>query len=808
MVIHSNYSPTVQSVMQCDVVQNPYDDQDDDQDSLFGSPPASPLRGRSPSPGLALPSAGLSTQNVGTIALPGSQHCSELPVTPLALSLSYAQHEPPQRPPAQSITVTSSESSTPLSSRPPSARPANKFKKRTGKPSKSTESTPRPPPPPIHFPDPTAPVPSNFLRNQTALLGTAGLVGGVKPASLAVRRRALGTAVSNPIVIDDEERAPRRPSQSPAPPLLQQLGVDVDRLPAPSTQEIVSVLIRQKEIFPLLQGLLKLISQPQQLDLEPSLTSFRRTHRSFQPSGSANPQLSSSHSHSHTGPPAKKRRLDRVPAGASDWDVPYPFAAGEGPDSYRANWQRDRGKQLMSQLVGLIKDAVQKAAMKKHLEKITASQRLDAQRETAEPKVLGHYRPSTATYGLQGEAAAVALAEARTKIFSDASNNVESETPLSVPSQNPSASSSTRSTPTPEHSTSLNQLITSLLAVNPGQATKLSSIDNSENQVTPPVPSGNLDSFTPQFDNCLFNNWVDIFQTFPASAQTILSSNRDTPGSLSQPDSTVSTPISHDFDFFNFDGNLTELDLSTVDAALQDVGSLFNMDPTSTHGSSNDVQPLDPLQDLMAIQTRQSYVIDPELLASSAPHTNTISMDHQRSLTGSPMPSSSSVGDVGPSTPTSVLWDTFPEVFMGASGDGPVSGSGLPHLEGLADKGMWGTALQNIFQQSYDFPQASEESGGLTRTPGVNVGREIQATPHAPLPVLSVGLGATFGDSRGEQSSTTNARPANRKADVMKRAMERKQQLEAELASTRIQLWETTIEQGVLSHMSRATQKT
>src|SRR6266508_1643138 len=90
---------------------------DQDQDSLFGSPPPSPrLPGRPASPALALPSAGSTSvanvsahllekgnqkqgekdKNVGTIALPGSQLNSELPIHPLALSLSHGVvHRPP-----------------------------------------------------------------------------------------------------------------------------------------------------------------------------------------------------------------------------------------------------------------------------------------------------------------------------------------------------------------------------------------------------------------------------------------------------------------------------------------------------------------------------------------------------------------------------------------------------------------------------------------------------------------------------------------------------------------------------------------
>ncbi|KIJ62797.1 hypothetical protein HYDPIDRAFT_70859, partial [Hydnomerulius pinastri MD-312] len=58
------------------------------------------------------------------------------------------------------------------------------------------------------------------------------------------------------------------------------------------------------------------------------------------------------------------RKLRHVPAGAADWDIPFPFAAGEGPEAYHNTWARERGKQLVTQLLGLVKGAVEKATVK------------------------------------------------------------------------------------------------------------------------------------------------------------------------------------------------------------------------------------------------------------------------------------------------------------------------------------------------------------------------------------------------------------------------------------------------------------
>src|SRR6266550_5317077 len=139
--------------------------EDEDQSSLFGSPGPS----RSPSPTLVLPgvSDGI-VQNVGTIALPGSQHFSELPKDPLALSLTYLAPRPaaqvnsrsdvaavpspaPSAPPSGASTPSTRSRASSLV--PPATGP--KKRKRTRK-----ETQPSPAPS-IALPDSSAPLPPN-----------------------------------------------------------------------------------------------------------------------------------------------------------------------------------------------------------------------------------------------------------------------------------------------------------------------------------------------------------------------------------------------------------------------------------------------------------------------------------------------------------------------------------------------------------------------------------------------------------------------------------------------------------------------
>lgn len=378
----------------------------DENDSLFGSPPPSPARAgrsRSSSP-LAFPGGGSgsdSAQNVGTLALPGSHFFSELPSAyksvPTVTSVLQQPQKQNQGLPGRSMTgsrsgtASASRVATPLP--PPAPRTAAKPRKSSKK--AQAGSTPRPTPPPIPLPDPSEPPPSNFLRNQQALLGLAGLVSGVKPANLALQNTR-GTTASNPIVVDDEDD---RPTIGRHPPAGADGVPSAVNLPVPSSDAILQTLINQKNIFPVVDALLRLASNGSQaFQSQPQYSAFCRPPGSVSSTSTAAP------------PPAKKRKLSSVPAGAIDWDVPYPFPEGQGPADYRTNWERQRSRQLLVDLIGLVKNAARKAAAKNYYQSLTMQQqqmlwekkygaRLGSQSHS-QPKVYGHYRPETLHYGL------------------------------------------------------------------------------------------------------------------------------------------------------------------------------------------------------------------------------------------------------------------------------------------------------------------------------------------------------------------------------------------------------------------------
>ncbi|KAL1711611.1 hypothetical protein EV715DRAFT_297897, partial [Schizophyllum commune] len=304
-----------------------------DNDSLFGSPPSSP---RSPSPGLALPSADnivripgapedANDENVGTIALPGSHTFSELPAAPLALSLSHAPRPPAQdhgRDAANHPTAQQDRARQPEAPAPP-ARGGAKRARRAASPGPS--------------------------RPRTTTTTTTRKRKRPQSPRPSVPTIAPGDAPSRPIIVEDH------PHLDP-------------RLPVPTTAEIVQTLLNTKEVLPLLLRTLLLVAR------SPHLPTAATS-----PSGSATPsdrprrrRIGPSLKDAPPPPPPKdpsikgKRKLTKVPAGAQDWDVPFPFQEGEGPEDYQQKWEKQRTRRLIGQLINLIKAAAKKTAVRKY----------------------------------------------------------------------------------------------------------------------------------------------------------------------------------------------------------------------------------------------------------------------------------------------------------------------------------------------------------------------------------------------------------------------------------------------------------
>ena len=331
-------NPTQRMPLDGDHIFYEHDDQSDDE-SLFGSPPPPPGTGRSLS--LALPSGGLdSEQNVGTLALPGSHNPSKLPVHS-AVSLLDARHHPFETQSssastsaqtttsrAASLVPTVADSNTgPRPSRS-STNGALKKRKRAKKSSNATSTLT--PGPSIQLPPSDAPFPPNFLRNQQALLGIAGLVANINPASLSARRHNQGNDPHNPIVVDDAGVTLPRSGHSTVP----------------TPAQLLTTLSAQRDLFPVLEQLLNILR--------------RGADPSTQPPPTASQPL------------PKRRKLSRVPAGAADWDVPFPFPPGEGPPNYKEEWTNERCERLITDFLTLLREGANKAAARGSAKRATS----------------------------------------------------------------------------------------------------------------------------------------------------------------------------------------------------------------------------------------------------------------------------------------------------------------------------------------------------------------------------------------------------------------------------------------------------
>ncbi|KAF7374922.1 hypothetical protein MSAN_00378300 [Mycena sanguinolenta] len=614
----------------------------DDDASLFGSPPSTPTRGRSPSPVLALPNVSAniinlsssSAQNVGTIALPGSHNFSELPVNPLALSLSYPtpQNGDALRPPAQMrdgfMTQVRPRNAVSAPTVLPDAAPSVLEKKRpTRKPRAQTQANaPRPTPPPILLPDPSHPMPLNLLRNQPALLGTAGVVAGVRPAHLPVLGQ--GMTSTNPIFVEDEPPSalplPKPRLKAKAPP-----GVDIASLPPPNNQDIIRMLISQHDIFPLLESILKFIAAIPPCAASETPSSSGRTGDSRSRSNTpANDSAA----------PKKRRKLRHVPAGAHLWDVPFPFDEGEGPAAYRDEWEKDRGKTLMAELIKLIKDAAKKAALKNYLEKQKTHTNAPTDAQLA--SLSKYYRVETLFYDKTPE----------TEVFADASN-----TSLSSASHHTSSPASSSIIPSDSSSnpTPFDQLITSLLSASSSQRPSSNGDSSSF--------SGFFDTSAP-LDTSLFNSWMDILQAFPMPAEgftpdfkseDLAIDPRQTfltvPESLANPmQYSTPSPAMPSFDFTpDFAGAFSEA--STVNANT-------DFSPTTLDDLMRDPVPMGPFS---------IPPIDTDVGGSMSNFTDS----GCPSLVGSPIPSASS-SSFGSMTPTETRWNGDPSIGIFSPGEG------------------------------------------------------------------------------------------------------------------------------------------
>ncbi|KZT00788.1 uncharacterized protein LAESUDRAFT_526840 [Laetiporus sulphureus 93-53] len=470
--------------------------------------------------------------------------------------------------------------------------------------STSRSSTPRSAPPPIQLPSSDKPLPPNFLRNQQALLGLAGLVGGVNPAQLAKQR---GTSAQNPIVIDDSETPVGTGPVTSQPASISRhptrANFDTSQLPRPSNEEIIATLVRQGNVVPVIESLLRLLSGS-----APTTPPPPHLHK----------RSGFEHIDSRAAPPLKRRKLNRVPAGATDWDVPYPFHEGQGPQDYKTNWAKDRVRELLADLVGLLRAAAKKAAAKEYQQQQEEERRrrLSVQRQGW---INGHYRMKTAFYGLEKDVYTQPPSggdgrSLRKPVLSGTSTpgarpsseiapiaTSARQTMSEPPSQPSSLASADHPADTPLDIFDSHQ-VQELQTVQADQQQVVSNIANAEQSNDFASPVFSSDRTQPYFDD-----WLALLNSFPAGDLNDASSATDIQILLNDLGITDTTCY-----------DLIPMSASTPDDAT-----------ASTSGSSPAYTPAEtPLSEpFPMLDSIPDYLIDPALFDMSASDASVLALD-------------------------------------------------------------------------------------------------------------------------------------------------------------------------------------
>nr|GAT60759.1 predicted protein [Mycena chlorophos] len=691
------------------------------------------------------------------------------------LSLSHPTDAP--RPPAQDDGSLPPQSN--FSTQPAVRRSKRRGRRPRAAPAPAPAPAPalRPVPPPIFLPGPSEPIPPNLLRNQANLLGTAGVVANVRPSQI-VHNAPHGDTPSNPIIVQEPEDPIRlRKKRTRAS------DTEFLRIAAPSTRDIVDALVRQGEIYEVLEQITKFVAE----------RAAREAARTSGPAPATN-----AHERGK-----KRRKLRHVPAGADLWDVPFPFVEGEGPQQYRDHWEKERGRKLISQLVALIKGAAKRAALKKRMQ-LYPLPSTDTPASFDKHLNVGHPDPSNSAIMLE--------------IFGDASN--ASRPYVSPPSPAPVAA------PVVDP---LDALLSTLLAV---------PVNDKFAFETLPSANEPLD---------VFDKWMGIFDTyqFPENGFAVpqgLSLPAADDGPLSfdlrfdldpnvEPNAVSSATTVGESLLDPLFMALSTADLSSLDTSSLGGSSMVNspIAPTSSLPSESftpvsdsgltdvgsgsaaipDFRSLDP-NHLPTMEEFEQFIsaipndlVNPTLPVATEPLDLLTTTVPQPSLPTVAPPFHRDKGKQREVVPSTVGWT---EAEQGAlsyleqlsmanmsaeaqailNSEGGQGGVGLGNMFGGADVASTGGASNGPI----DVAVASGELTITASTPTQQNGVQMPVRP----------LNAPPNDEMNfSEVPTMPLAGHDTKAVILSRAKARREQLRLEIVQRRIALWETTIEGGVLA---------
>ncbi|KAL5504119.1 hypothetical protein ACEPAH_8192 [Sanghuangporus vaninii] len=675
-------------------------DSDGEADSLFGSPPPSPALDftRGGSPELALPGAACAIlpdlpKNVGTIALPGSHTRSEfsdslparIPRPQLRQATLLAQSQQLQdrleewngpramsAPTAGSVREKISKKTKKAKSDVPHARAGSQI---------SSLLT-------------SVDLPPNFLRYHSQLLGLTGLAGS---AGRYVDNR--GMSKENPIVVEEDTT-----SHDVRPLQTQQI-----QSPANATSQVIAdTLVSQGSIFPILRSLVPYLGLSTNIGCCNDNTPYQ--YRAHEQNRSSN----------ITAPPLKRRKLNQVPAGAKDWDVPYPFPANEGPPNYLESWKKKRGKKLMMRLVSLVREAVQKATTKSQMHESNPN----AMTESPAAEAARRQEPVMDNNALMTELQSLATS-----------------IPVTLPMEQESAFSD-------------------FLASSPGNADPAWSF------------TSDFDSLLGAVNDTLSNPNVHL----TGNDLAMMSSYPFSPTVSSSPTLSSSTRLPTPSDFTPTSHHSKETDaIQSPDFNFDDI----SIDPNVLDFSSWPSDSNSPAQ-TSTEQVRTGGELFAGMGESSVPWEQDV-LAFDQGLWEEIIKNLDSCSTIPPSEGTPTV-ETIPDSTATIVDAQP---HGMP--ERPADE----EPEPNPSVDAPPLPPPSSPSAVHSET-SQQPAQSLSKIPLADAEIVHTKWG-------GSEPSTK--RP--NRDEVLQRARVRREQLAAEIARAKVELWETTIEQGVLTHLSK-----
>ncbi|PIL35596.1 hypothetical protein GSI_02324 [Ganoderma sinense ZZ0214-1] len=589
------------------------------------------------------------------------------------------------------------------------------------------------------------------------------MVSGVNPANLAKTQQMRGTTAENPIVVEDEPTLAQQPSIGKRP---ARLGPsDASQLPRPTSEQILGTLLQQKNIFPIVISLLRLLipSAPSLASVSPNYpvypcpyaattafqTPFTSTPSTQSRSQSPQHVPDSRQSPSFSAPPLKRRKLNSVPAGAGDWDVPYPFQDGHGPENYRTNWERERGKRLLADLVQLVQGAAQKAATKAWYQQAQqrifwqASGRGGSGNWYGQSGMMKYYRPATFSYGLERPHAQHHVSQMYPQTFITQNSGSPPPVAASIAIRPPDATPAPVSShPVPDLSSVVfDQLVESLLAAQQQQQQQQQPFPSADNTTAISDPRMDLDSSS----QALFDNWLEILTAFPPGDPNDASGS-GAGGPPTPATSTLANTAASDLSS-PLDGHaFPPIPDAMIDPALLDLA------PSALMGSAprSVPQPVASTSTQVSAQHPGNSTNANESSPTTSSPTSTATKGqppvHTPSLVGSPSVTATSLtdpGDAGPPTPS---WDwTFADLGDAESAKLLDEWVGMNLDVAMASWGADGAAAVSVLEttppatvaSSAPPPPPDGDAAGQTEELVV---QQVEAVPHfgsLPGPVAS-----------------------------------------------------------------------